>query len=154
MNLLTLSTHCDCVSEDGAMFIIGSRLHQGMYNLLIISASARYNRIDYTTSTGSRFQSFVRDYSNNFGGVVKGYFKAPITGSYRFYLRSDDSSILEVRRLLVCHNTIAARAATASPQPHFNLFHDSLTLCPMSTHPLPRFLDPHRSVRQPGLTTR
>ena len=57
----------------------------------------RYNAIDATTSTTSRFQSRV-DFAENYGGVVKGYsyFKAPITGSYQFFLRSDDSSILEI----------------------------------------------------------
>ena len=41
---------------------------------------------------------------NNFGLQFKGYFDAPETGVYSFYLRSDDGSTLEIVDKLVVDN--------------------------------------------------
>jgi len=70
----------------------------GRVENLLSATSFRANTPSKTydiTSSSAKAQT-TRSYGNNYGAEMRGYFKAPATGNHYFYLRSDDSSWVEV----------------------------------------------------------
>jgi hypothetical protein len=113
---VTACTSSGTISAEGFTNISGS-------GLISLASNPKYpNSPDVVTELG-RFE-YGPDYADNYGGRLRGYICAPQTGSYVFYLASDDQSELwlstddnpaNIRRIAYVASRVNFRSWFATP---------------------------------------